>query len=192
MKPFKIITAVYAVLIFLMSVTCVALGSPENTYLRVGPHKDTMCITVRIDMWWKYVFAQAWVFLFSAFQTYRETSLYPWVMNHVYDNKQIHILEYSPSETTIIVNINYICDKVWYILGVWITISQVDFALFSALSSCIMNYIVVKRQYISSKKFILSPLLPKKETDFLSVDLDKEENNNDSTFSNESFVECPE
>jgi len=146
------ITVADCVLMVIMMTSYSYIGS-HDSYVKFGPHDDTVLMGLTIDTWPKYIGSVVFLIGFIAFQTCREVYVYPWVMNNVYDDKTLCINQFTKGEVNFIVNGNYASDGLWYMIGIWMVTSQIDFALIKWITSAIANYLVVRRRYLSKKSY---------------------------------------
>ncbi len=127
-------------------------SSPSDPYIRFGPHDDTMLMGLKIDTREKYIVSMVFLNTFTAFQSCREVIVYPWIMHKIYNKDCIDIQEFSRREVNFIANGNYASDRIWYMVGIWMVVSQIDFAFMAGVSACISNYFVI-RSYLNTKNF---------------------------------------
>lgn len=148
MKLVVILTLIDCVLVLAMSI--IYAHYQESAFVRIGPHSDTEVSGFKIDTFSKYISVMIFLAAFTAFQTCRETVVYPWIMNYVYDDKQKKLDSYKPSEIYFVTSCNYFCDGIWYIVGIWLATSQIDFALMRCIVSTITNTYIV-RMHVNKK-----------------------------------------
>ncbi len=147
------ITIFNLLLIVLIFIPFMMRSDLNSTYVRFGPGPDLHILWLKVDTWPIYIATHIFLAIFSAFETYREETIYPWMTNNLYDHKQKIISDYTRTGVFIIANGNFISDAMYYMIAIWIAIIQIDFALAKILVCSYMNYRIMSR-YIGSKKFM--------------------------------------
>lgn len=148
------ITLINLCLIFSIFIPFLFKGDINDGFVRFGPSNTLHILWLTVNTWTKYICTQIFLAIFSMFQTYREEIIYPWITNNLYDHKQKNISDYSKREVYIIVNGNFLADSMYYLIAIWLSISQIDFALMKIIVCGIMNAYTMHHKYIKHKIFI--------------------------------------
>lgn len=149
---YKILTTINIILI---SLICIPYNFISKTsYFSFGPNELLSVGGIKIDTILKYIILIIFIIIFNMFKSYRQTNIYPWVMNSVYDHKNKYIYNYNYWETIYIVNANYLFDNIYGIFGIMLQLSQIDIALIYIFANEIMS-IFVTTKYLNDKKFII-------------------------------------
>lgn len=129
------------------------LVSGQGTdYVRFGPSTTLHLAWIVIDSWTMYIISVVGLTSFSALQQYRVENIYPWIYNTLYDPKHYHIKEFTRKEMWFITNGNYFADAVFNIITIWLSISQLDYALLNVFVRESVS-VYVTSTYLKRKQF---------------------------------------
>lgn len=140
-------------LMTLIIVFIVLFGDTSNKYLRMGPSNDLYILTVRIHNESRYIGILMFIFSINIIKTINFETAMPILKFNIYNPDKKVITEYGKEELYIYGNIIYLCNAlIKNVLLILLSISQIDIALWSVITSEITS-MVISRKLLNDKDF---------------------------------------
>lgn len=130
----------------------VVILTSSGDYFRFGYSDNLVVMGIKIDTAIKYLLLCLAIVIIKTFTQYRQSIVYPWIQNTIYDHKTTEMSEWSIISAQYVANSNYIADSLFYIFLINVYISQFDIALLMCIVVELTNLYTIHR-YLAIKKW---------------------------------------
>ena len=145
----------FMILILVFSLV-IGFNDNRSTYWRFGPHRDFVLISVAIDNWTKYGLLLVLVSILKVSECIIAEVAHPIIGFNIYNPDKKEITEFGKNELQVYGNTMYLIEGFKRILMIVISITQIDFAIFTVVFGNIASIFTI-RMILNEKKFIKSP-----------------------------------
>jgi len=130
----------------------IVFSSREDKYWNVGPNKDLLIVSVKIDTWTKYYWLLVFIAILKISNVIISEIAHPILGFNIYNPDKKIITDFTKNQLQLYGNLMYFIDSVRGVFTILITISQIDVALFGVLVSEITGIYTV-RMLLDEKEF---------------------------------------
>jgi len=153
-KKTKLKICLIANLILLLLVSLLMLIFDENDkYCRLGPHRDLIILSLKIDSWNKYYMILAVISFVKILKVFIQELAMPILDFSIYNPDKKVITDFSKNELQFYANAMYLISSLRSVCELVVTISQLDLAIFSVIVSESASFFTI-RILLHEKTFV--------------------------------------
>ena len=156
------------ILLLLITIPVFILNNGESKYFRIGWYDDLILISVPINTSWRYIVTCIFLIAIEISDIIIGDIAHPIIGFNIYNPDKKVITEFGKNELQLYGNSMYLIEGFKRVLMIVISITQVDFAVFTVLFGNIASIFTI-RMILNEKKF-------EKET---NLGYQKQEDDND-------------